>query len=348
MSEVSAFIVAIAMICCVASVIWWIIAAVTKKNIKIPFRVGITCVAVVVVFTIIGTISWTKTDDYQEYLAEKAAEDAKKEEQEREEEENRLKEQEEQRNTEKQENVAEMETENSSYILKNAETQITEQEKGKETVENTEELNSETEKTQIENADSEIEDKFVLDLKEVIDSEVAEKTYDILKNQIGFSDLEYEGQIDATSNYEIIADGHYMVVTVSDDVYRVFIPNSSYTFYQDGNVTMTASELENKTIDQNDMYSYYIMAQEIVENCLKNPKSADFPSIVTHPEEIAMQRNGDIVAVQSYVDATNSFGATVRSKWMVEFKVLDLETYSYEALYINMDGETSGEYVELD
>ena len=72
MSEVSAFIVAIAMICCVASVIWWIIAAVTKKNIKIPFRVGITCVAVVVVFTIIGTISWTKTDDYQEYLAEKA------------------------------------------------------------------------------------------------------------------------------------------------------------------------------------------------------------------------------------------------------------------------------------
>ncbi len=203
-------------------------------------------------------------------------------------------------------------------------------------------------RTTQENVEDSNENDFLTDLEKVLDDKIAQKVDNILKNEIGFSDLEYIGQIDGTTNYEISADGYDIVVTASDDVYRVFIPNSSYTFYEDGKVKMAVSELEARTIDSNASNRYYIMAQEIVENCLKNPKSADFPSIVTHPEEIAMQRNGDIVAVQSYVDATNSFGATIRSKWLVEFKVLDLENYSYEILYINMDGETSGEYVELD
>lgn len=196
--------------------------------------------------------------------------------------------------------------------------------------------------------DSDQEDNFLSDLGKVMDKKVAKKAYNILKKKIGFSELEYKDQLDETTNYEIVADGYDIVVTASDDVYRIFIPNSSYTFYEDGEVKMTVSDLKEKTIDIHTRNKYFIMAQEIVENCLKNPSSADFPSIITHPEEIAMQRNGDIVAVQSYVDAKNSFNATTRTKWMVEFKVLDLETYSYEVLYINMDGETSGEYVELD
>lgn len=196
--------------------------------------------------------------------------------------------------------------------------------------------------------DSDQEDNFLSDLGKVMDKKVAKKAYNILKKKIGFSELEYKDQLDETTNYEIVADGYYMVLTASDNVYRIFIPNSSYVFYEDGEVKMTAADFKSKTIDRSEMYSYYSIAQEIVESSLKNPKSADFPSIITHPEEISMQKDGDIVAVQSYVDAKNSFNATIRTKWMVEFKVLDLETYSYEVLYINMDGETSGEYVELE
>lgn len=196
--------------------------------------------------------------------------------------------------------------------------------------------------------DSYQEDNFLSDLGKVMDKKVAKKAYNILEKKIGFSELEYKDQLDETTNYEIVADGYYMVLTASDDVYRIFIPNSSYVFYENGEVKMTAADFKSKTIDQSEMYSYYSIAQEIVESSLKNPKSADFPSAVMHPEEISMQKDGDIVAVQSYVDAKNSFNATIRTKWMVEFKVLDLETYLYEVLYINVDGETSGEYVELE
>lgn len=189
MSEVSAFIVAIAMICCFASIIWWLIAAVAKKNIRIPFRVGITCVAVVVVFTIIGTISWTKTDDYQEYLAEKAAEDTKKEEQEREEEENRLKEQEEQRNTEKQENVAEMETENGSEFIAETERQE-EVSEVQSDVENTE---TSYEEDVIESENTETENT------EITESEESEEEYKASCQKYTYKDVlrnpeDYVGQ----------------------------------------------------------------------------------------------------------------------------------------------------------
>ena len=81
---------------------------------------------------------------------------------------------------------------------------------------------------------------------------------------------------------------------------------------------------------------------------MKNPGSAKFPSINTEAGSIAIERNGALVVVQSYVDAKNSFNAMARSSWTVEFMVYDLNTYSYDTLYIEIDGEKSGEYIKLD
>ena len=192
------------------------------------------------------------------------------------------------------------------------------------------------------------ENDFLSCLKESLEESVAEKAYDILKNQIGFTNLEYKDKMDGLTNYEIKADGYNIILTASDDVYRIFIPNSSYTFYDEGEVKLTFSELENRTIDQYDRNTYYIMAQDIVCKALKNPSSAKFPSIVTRPEEISMQRNGSVISVQSYVDAKNDFNAKVRTDWIVEFEVIDMDTYSYNLIYANIGGQKYGEFLELE
>ena len=176
---------------------------------------------------------------------------------------------------------------------------------------------------------------------------IANDVYDILKNQIGFSDLEFENQLDGSSNYKIVADGHSMVVTAMDGYYRVFIPNSSKVFYEDGTVLMTAQELADTTISQDDYTTYYLIAEEIISNNLKNPRSAKFPSLITHAGDIGFAKTGDIITVQSYVDATNSFNAKIRSKWTVQFIVTDKSTYSYEVTYINIDGNKAGTYTEV-
>ena len=191
-------------------------------------------------------------------------------------------------------------------------------------------------------------DEFLQSLENNMDSSLANEVYDILKNQIGFTTLRFDSKVDGSENYVVYVDGSQGCVTAMDGYIRIFIPNSDYVFYEDGKVTMTASEFSETQISQDEMIAYYIMAQDAVEASLKNPSSAKFPSIITHASEIGMKKNGDIVAVQSYVDAKNSLNAKVRSKWRVQFQVNDIDSYSYTLLYINIDAESSGTFIDMD
>ena len=46
--------------------------------------------------------------------------------------------------------------------------------------------------------------------------------------------------------------------------------------------------------------------------------------------DMAFVKREDIVAVQGYVDAMNSFGSQIRSQWTVEFRIIDLSAFTYE------------------
>ena len=245
MSSFCAVIVSIALfIGLPISVIWFIVSSVRKKKLRSPIISMSTCMLLTIVFTILGTISWMSTDEYKQYMKEKEIEISAKKEKERDEELEKLKEQkdsEEKEQTEKKSDESSTDNElNSQVDEKETETQSISTQK------------EETEVVKPENI-------FLSDLKNVMDDKVAQKAYEILKNKIGFSELEYKNQLDGTTNYEISADGYDVVVTASDDVYRVFIPNSSYTFYEDGKVKMTVSELEARTIDSNARNRYYII-----------------------------------------------------------------------------------------
>lgn len=183
--------------------------------------------------------------------------------------------------------------------------------------------------------------------KDGLDKKVAKKAKKILKEKIGFKKIEYVERMDDTSNYEITADGNDIVMTASDKVYRIFIPESDYVFYEDGKVKLTAKRLGEITYDSSEASHYYIMAQEIVKNSLKNPSGAKFPSQVFSPEDIAIAKDGDLVAVKSYVDATNGFGAKVRTEWVVQFTVVDLDNFLCDPNYIKIGDDSAGEYKKM-
>jgi hypothetical protein len=192
------------------------------------------------------------------------------------------------------------------------------------------------------------DDVFLEKSNEYLETEQSNMLLMILKDKIGFEKIVFVEKLGETFNYKITADGYELVATDLEDDFRIFIPNSSYVLYEDSKVIMTKENLKDKTVTRNEASAYYNMAQEIIISCLKNPKSADFPSIIFSPDDIGFKKNGNLVLVQSYVDATNSFGATIRSKWEVQFEVLDMETYTYDLKYINFDGEISGNYIEME
>lgn len=185
-------------------------------------------------------------------------------------------------------------------------------------------------------------------MKDGLDEKVAVKAYNILKKKIGFKKIAYGKKANGADMYYIDADGYDVAITASDKVYRIFIPESDYVFYEDGKVKLTAKKIEDTTIDQNEGSSYYIMAQEIVKESLLNPRGAKFPSYVFNSDDVAMQKDGKLIAVQSYVDATNGYGATVRTKWTVQFVVTDIDSFSYDLKYVKVGDDSYGTFEKMN
>lgn len=225
-------------------------------------------------------------------------------------------------------NIVEEKTENETKV-----------EKTEPTTKNAEIKNEE----EVQNVDN-VENTFVSQLSEYMDVQYAENLNDIYLNKLGFETVEFKERLGETENYSITANGYYTVATVMDDYVRIFAPNTDYVFYEDGEVIMTFSDYKDGQIEASEMPYYYSIAQIIVENCLKSPKSADFPN----SDKISYQKKDNLVAIKGYVDADNSFGAKIRSDYIVQFYVTDLQNLLYEVTYVEVDGEKSGEFINIE
>lgn len=200
----------------------------------------------------------------------------------------------------------------------------------------------ETDDSEIEESSLSQQEQFIEDSSEYLSSDVSNKLYSIIISDLGFEEVRFMGKSEAgDSIWTVYCDDISVTVTASDDVYMIW--SGDYTFYDSG-VVMTKQQMESTLITSSQQTSYYLIAKEIVSQNLKNPGSASFPSA----SETGMVKKDNVVAVQGYVDATNSFGGYVRSQWTVEFRVTDLDSFSYETIYINIDGQSSGTYIELN
>lgn len=87
-----------------------------------------------------------------------------------------------------------------------------------------------------------------------------------------------------------------------------------------GIVLINHSEETNK----NDPYQAYVFSQSLVKEKLKSPKSAKFPWY----SDDFIKEKGNVVTVSAYVDAENSFGATIRTKYVATITFKDGEPES--------------------
>lgn len=172
-----------------------------------------------------------------------------------------------------------------------------------------------------------------------ITTEAASSAYDILTDKLGFEKITVDKNISGTL-YEIRADDYNLKVTLSDKLYMVIC--GDYNLYQEDTVKYTKQSLEDRKIGNNGS-GYYAMAVEAISANLKNPSSAHFGSM----ESCQIGRNREYVVVKGYVDAANSFNTQVRNEFVVELRVIDLASYLYEIIYLNINGESTGTYIDI-
>lgn len=77
-------------------------------------------------------------------------------------------------------------------------------------------------------------------------------------------------------------------------------------------------------LKKDDYYFACTAAEKEVKKRLKSPSSAKFPVC----SEMDITNLGDIWTINSYVDADNSFGATIKTDFTVEIRLLGNDLYS--------------------
>lgn len=172
---------------------------------------------------------------------------------------------------------------------------------------------------------------------------VGENLYVFLSEQLHCKEIRFlwKNSTDATS-WDINTSNYMLTVSADEDgIYSAVC--GSYTMYDGEQILYTCDDLALR--DTSEYRSHYItIAKGIVESALKAPSTAQFQD----SQDLKIQRNGNLVAVQGYVDSQNSFGAMIRSDFLVEFRILSIEDLTYEVVYLQIGDEIAGEFLDLD
>jgi len=102
--------------------------------------------------------------------------------------------------------------------------------------------------------------------------------------------------------------------------------------------TVKVEKPEKKTEEDRSTMAF-VLAQDYVKSALKSPSTADFPWLDFSSESL-----GDgLYKVRSYVDAQNTFGATVRHSWEVGLRYKgkgeDSDPTNWELIRLHIDGK---------
>lgn len=105
-------------------------------------------------------------------------------------------------------------------------------------------------------------------------------------------------------------------------------------------------ELEEKrsTISTTEAITIKSYCKDIIDSILKAPSTAEYPGgWLNQLEGWNMSKNNNLVTVSSYVDAQNSYGAPIRSEFIIQIQMQD--DGSGQATYVQFDGKViSGTY----
>ena len=104
--------------------------------------------------------------------------------------------------------------------------------------------------------------------------------------------------------------------------------------FSDNNVNSSGfiSNTDELTTEQRDFFFH--IAKEEVERKLKYPGTAKFPP-TSSSDGVTITKSKDVVTITGYVDAQNSFTATIRNSFVVQLKFVDSDNYYVESCIIN-------------
>lgn len=185
---------------------------------------------------------------------------------------------------------------------------------------------------------------IVLSPKDADIKELSLKDYD--KNIISFNK--------DTKKIKALNEGQTTVICEIEDTHSNIIKSNKFTI----TVNLTEKQIEEKnrkaaeeaakqeqellekrnTISTSEGIRIRDYCKESVNKILKSPSSAEYPDTFLNPlKDWNMVKSNNLVTVKSYVDSQNSFGAMIRSEFIIQIQMTD--DGSGTLSYLKFDGE---------
>lgn len=101
------------------------------------------------------------------------------------------------------------------------------------------------------------------------------------------------------------------------------------SLFSSGGDTTTSTKEKKPAVsweEQDNSIAAYIMAERFVKERLKSPSTAKFPGRSVTKNQIIKGEDNQYI-ISSYVDSQNSFGATIRTNFMVIVKQVDKDNW---------------------
>lgn len=174
--------------------------------------------------------------------------------------------------------------------------------------------------------DNSSSDKFSDDYYDILEATLKLVIYDMdssTQNKIMSYFNSNETTIKNFDGYIVKRESNNLTIkNVTDDSLKESIADKNdNTNSQNNNSTNKDNDSES-LIEQYGKDKIQDYCKEIINSTLKSPSSAEYPGTFLDPDkDWEYSESESIITVKSYVDSQNSFGAIVRSKFIIKMKI---------------------------
>ena len=156
-----------------------------------------------------------------------------------------------------------------------------------------------------------------------IDSVLKECGIEKLKS-FDHDELLDDAHFDGETGYRLAINDNVrnIILYLNEDKSVYSLKYNTYDLYLDNTVVAT---IQDYTITTDEASDLMILCKEKVKDILKSPSTAKFPNIL----KWGFGKEKNVVTVQGYVDAQNSFGAEIRSEFQF---IIDIDTNTIQSL----------------
>lgn len=134
---------------------------------------------------------------------------------------------------------------------------------------------------------------------------------------VGIDDIKNLEKVEGKEAYQLIYEDYYITAAITEDGSLGSVKSGDRVFWEDGEVVSKADDV---IVTTSEFLDLAYKSERVIKDNLKSPSTAKFPGHILERSEWTITKNKPTYYVKSWVDSQNSFGAMIRSEFVIQYE----------------------------